>query len=122
VSERIPDLGFAADYDAPIPYIERVRDYYRGRAVSLAHYAEVPFQPLKKPLAECRIAWKFCRVRRSAGDAPNSTGKKKLPNGFAMNRPLLEPVLVAGNNVPAPARPTREPPKACRCCDLRSSC
>jgi D-proline reductase (dithiol) PrdB len=60
MSEKIRDLGFAADYDAPIPYLERVRDYYRGLGHGApyrwAHYGEVPFQPLTKPLAECRIA------------------------------------------------------------------
>jgi len=54
------DLGFAADHDAPIPYLPRVRDYYQalgyGAAYRWAHYAEVPFHPLGKPLAECRVA------------------------------------------------------------------
>jgi Glycine/sarcosine/betaine reductase selenoprotein B (GRDB) len=54
------DLGFAADDDAPIPYLQRIRDYYQGLGYgapySWAHYSEVPFQPLGKPLAECRIA------------------------------------------------------------------
>ena len=53
-------LGFAADYDAPIPYLQRIRDYYQGLGYGApyrwAHYAEVPFQPLGKPLAECRVA------------------------------------------------------------------
>ncbi|MBV8122336.1 MAG: glycine reductase [Alphaproteobacteria bacterium] len=60
MSEGVQDLGFAADYDAPIPYMQRVRDYYRGLGYGApyrwAHYAEVPFQPLDKPLGECRIA------------------------------------------------------------------
>lgn len=55
-----PELGFAADFDAPIPYLERVRDYYQGLGYGApyrwAHYAAVPFQPLAKPLAGCRIA------------------------------------------------------------------
>ena len=54
------DLGFAADYDAPIPYLQRIRDYYQGLGYGApyrwAHYAEVPFQRLGKPLAECRVA------------------------------------------------------------------
>ncbi len=54
------DLGFAADEDAPIPYRQRIRDYYQalgyGAPYRWAHYAEVPFQPLAKPLAECRVA------------------------------------------------------------------
>ena len=54
------DLGFAADEDAPIPYRQRIRDYYQalgyGAPYRWAHYAEAPFQPLAKPLAECRVA------------------------------------------------------------------
>jgi D-proline reductase (dithiol) PrdB len=53
-------LGFAADCDAPIPYLQRIRDYYQelgyGAPYRWAHYSEVPFQPLAKPLAECRVA------------------------------------------------------------------
>jgi D-proline reductase (dithiol) PrdB len=53
-------LGFAADYDAPIPYLQRIRDYYQGLGYGApyrwGHYAEVPFQPLGRPLAECRVA------------------------------------------------------------------
>ena len=40
--------------------MQRIRDYYTalgyGTPYRWAHYAEVPFQPLKKPLAECRVA------------------------------------------------------------------
>jgi D-proline reductase (dithiol) PrdB len=54
------DLGFAADDDVPIPYLTRIRDYYQGLGYGApyrwAHYAEVPFQPLDKPLVQCRIA------------------------------------------------------------------
>jgi hypothetical protein len=53
------DLGFAADEDAPIPYRQRIRDYYQalgyGAPYRWAHYAEAPFTPLKKPLAESRL-------------------------------------------------------------------
>src|SRR5205814_4632696 len=52
--------GFAPEHDAPIPYMQRIRDYYQalgyGKPYRWAHYAEVPFQPLAKPLAECRVA------------------------------------------------------------------
>ncbi len=55
-----PVLGFAVEFDGPIPYLQRVRDYYQGLGYGApyrwAHYAEVPFQRLAKPLAECRIA------------------------------------------------------------------
>jgi len=48
-------LGFAPEHDAPIPYMQRIRDYYLalgyGTPYRWAHYAMVPFQPLNKPLA-----------------------------------------------------------------------
>jgi D-proline reductase (dithiol) PrdB len=51
---------FAPEIDVPIPYLERIRDYYQGLGYGApyrwAHYAEVPFQPLAKPLAACRVA------------------------------------------------------------------
>ena len=52
--------GFAPEHDAPIPYMQRIRDYYQGLGYGApyrwAHYTEVPFQILEKPLAECRVA------------------------------------------------------------------
>ena len=52
-------MGFAPDYDSPIPYMQRTRDYYRAIGYDpyrWAHYDEVPFTPLRKPLAESRLA------------------------------------------------------------------
>jgi hypothetical protein len=52
-------FGFAPEHDAPIPYMQRIRDYYQalgyGAPYRWAHYAEVPFAPLRKPLADSRI-------------------------------------------------------------------
>ena len=52
-------LGFAPDYDAPIPYMQRTRDYYSAIGYTTpyrwAHYIDAPFQPLKKPLAQSRV-------------------------------------------------------------------
>ena len=46
--------------DAAIPYMQRTREYYQalgyGAPYEWAHYADVPFQPLAKPLAQCRVA------------------------------------------------------------------
>jgi hypothetical protein len=57
---RDQDPGFAPVLDAPIRYIERIGEYYQrlgyGQPYRWAHYAEVPFRPLDKPLAECRVA------------------------------------------------------------------
>ena len=47
---RAGRYGFAAAHDVPIPYLERIRDYYQalgyGAAYEWAHYADVPFHPL----------------------------------------------------------------------------
>lgn len=43
--------------DDPIPYMERTRAWYLalgyGNPYRYAHFDEVPFQPLRKPLADC---------------------------------------------------------------------
>jgi hypothetical protein len=53
-------FGFAAPHDAPIAYLQRIRDYYMGLGYGApyewAHYAEVPFHRLSKPLAEASVA------------------------------------------------------------------
>src|ERR1051326_5899001 len=46
--------------DVPIPYLQRTRDYYQalgyGAPYEWAHYADVPFHRLPKPLSECTVA------------------------------------------------------------------
>jgi D-proline reductase (dithiol) PrdB len=58
--DRWADLGFAAEHDAPIAYLTRVREYYQalgyGAPYDWAHYADVPYRPLRRPLSECRVA------------------------------------------------------------------
>ena len=53
-------LGFAPDDDAPIPYMARTREYYQAIGYTMpyrwAHYVAAPFQPLRAPLARCRVA------------------------------------------------------------------
>src|SRR5258705_53684 len=45
--------------DLPIAYMQRTRDYYLALGYAnpyvWAHFDEVPFQPLQKPLSGCRI-------------------------------------------------------------------
>jgi hypothetical protein len=52
--------GFAAPHDAPIPYMQRTRTYYQalgyGAPYEWAHFADVPFHPLRAPLSQCRVA------------------------------------------------------------------
>ena len=53
-------LGFAPDYDSPIPYMQRTREYYAAIGYTTpyrwAHYLAAPFTPLTKPLNKARIA------------------------------------------------------------------
>ncbi len=53
-------FGFAADDDTPIPYMARTREYYQAIGYDTpyrwAHYVDAPFQPLRKPLAQSRLA------------------------------------------------------------------
>jgi len=53
-------LGFAPDYDAPIPYMQRTREYYAAigyaKPYRWAHYVEAPFTPLRKPPAQLRVS------------------------------------------------------------------
>jgi hypothetical protein len=59
MTDRPDGSDQAADHDVPIPYRERISTYYQtlgyGAPYRWAHYAEVPFTPLKKPLAESRV-------------------------------------------------------------------
>src|SRR5215831_1252747 len=59
-SARPSSYGFAAPHDVPIPYLQRIREYYQalgyGAPYEWAHYAEVPFHSLGRPLSRCRIA------------------------------------------------------------------
>jgi D-proline reductase (dithiol) PrdB len=62
VMTATPDdqLGFAPDEDAPIPYMVRTREYYAAIGYTTpyrwAHYVDAPFQPLKQPLNQSRVA------------------------------------------------------------------
>ena len=51
-------MRFASEHDVPIPYMQRTRDYYQALGFApyrWAHYAEVPFTPLARPLAQARV-------------------------------------------------------------------
>jgi len=59
MSDRDDGSSMVPEHDVPIPYMQRIKDYYQtlgyGAPYRWAHYAEVPFAPLKKPLAASRI-------------------------------------------------------------------
>jgi hypothetical protein len=53
-------FGFAPDYDSPVPYMQRTRDYYKAIGYTTpyrwAHYLQAPFTKLNKPLSQSNIA------------------------------------------------------------------
>lgn len=53
-------LGFAKIHDRPVPYMQRLRDYYLalgyGNPYRWAQYAAVPFTPVETPLNQARVA------------------------------------------------------------------
>src|SRR6266404_9501153 len=53
-------MNFAPDYDAPIEYMRRTRDYYLALGYDnpyrWAHYVDAPFRPLGKPLKASTLA------------------------------------------------------------------
>jgi hypothetical protein len=53
------ELLFAPELDQPVRYIERTRNYYLGLGYETpyvwAHYSNVPFTPLQKPLSQSTL-------------------------------------------------------------------
>uniref|UniRef100_B1XT31 Glycine reductase n=1 Tax=Polynucleobacter necessarius subsp. necessarius (strain STIR1) TaxID=452638 RepID=B1XT31_POLNS len=53
---KTSELTFAPEHDQSVRYIERARSYYLGLGYEnpyvWAHYVDVPFTPLKKPLSQ----------------------------------------------------------------------
>ena len=90
-------FGFASEHDAPIPYMQRIRDYYQalgyGAPYRWAHYAEVPFTPLQKPLAESRI-----ELITTA--APYQPGKGDQGPGAAYNAAAKFYTVYSGDSAP----------------------
>ncbi len=53
---KLSELTFAPEQDQPVRYMERTRSYYLGLGYEnpyvWAHFVDVPFNPLKKPLSQ----------------------------------------------------------------------
>jgi D-proline reductase (dithiol) PrdB len=64
--------------DAPIRYVERTRDWYLalgyGNPYRYAQFDEVPFQPLKKPLAESVVTLVTTAAPYQPGKGPQGPG------------------------------------------------
>jgi len=57
--EEDASLKFSAPHDKPVPYMQRLKDYYLalgyGNPYRWAQYPEVPFTKLKKPLSDTSL-------------------------------------------------------------------
>jgi len=85
-------LGFAPDYDSPVPYMQRTRDYYTAIGYTTpyrwAHYVDAPFQPLEKPLAQSRVtivttAAKYDPTKGDQGPGAAYNGSAKFYQVYA---------------------------------------
>jgi D-proline reductase (dithiol) PrdB len=71
-------LGFAHDDDSPIAYMKRTRDWYLalgyGNPYRWAHYSEVPFHALDKPLSKCTVTIITTAAPARPGQDPQAQG------------------------------------------------
>ncbi|OZA74582.1 reductase [Polynucleobacter sp. 39-46-10] len=72
------ELQFAPELDQPVRYIERTRNYYLGLGYETpyvwAHYIEVPFAPLQKPLKHSILGLVTTAVPFDASKGPQGPG------------------------------------------------
>ena len=72
------ELQFAPELDQPVRYIERTRNYYLGLGYETpyvwAHYIEVPFTPLQKPLNQSILGLVTTAVPFDASKGPQGPG------------------------------------------------
>jgi D-proline reductase (dithiol) PrdB len=75
---RPDSLTFSPDYDQPVRYIERTRSWYLALGYAnpyrWAHYADVPFAPLAKPLDCCCITFVTTAARYRPDRGPQGPG------------------------------------------------
>lgn len=71
-------LGFAPEDDSPIPYMQRTREWYLalgyGNPYRWAHYTDVPFQRLKKPMDQCVVGIVTTAAHYQPGKGPQGPG------------------------------------------------
>jgi D-proline reductase (dithiol) PrdB len=72
------ELQFARELDQAVRYIERTRNYYLGLGYETpyvwAHYIDVPFAPLKKPLHQSTLGLVTTAVPFDASKGPQGPG------------------------------------------------
>jgi hypothetical protein len=75
---KTSELIFAPEQDQPICYMDRTRSYYLGLGYEnpyvWAHYIDVPFTPLKKPLAQSVLGLITTAVPHVPSKGPQGQG------------------------------------------------
>jgi hypothetical protein len=72
------ELAFSVEWDQPVRYIERTRSYYLGLGYDnpyvWAHFAQVPYAPLRKPLRESILGLITTAVQYDPEKGPQGAG------------------------------------------------
>ena len=113
-------FGFAPEHDQPIPYLQRIRDYYQalgyGAPYRWAHYAEVPFAPLERPLGECRIGlvttaapYQPGKDEQGPGAAYNARPRMPQPSSTPSIRGTVLRITICASRMSATIAPIRRP-------------
>ena len=75
---KTSELIFAPEQDQPIRYMDRTRSYYLGLGYEnpyvWAHYGDVPFTPLKRPLAQSVLGLITTAVPHDPSKGPQGQG------------------------------------------------
>ena len=75
---KTSELEFAPEQDQPVRYMERTRNYYLGLGYEnpyvWAHYLDVPFATLKKPLAQSVLGLITTAVQYDSDKGPQGQG------------------------------------------------
>ena len=125
-------LGFAPEYDAPIPYMQRTREYYAAigyiHAVSLGALSwRRRSRPLRKPLSRCAAGHRHhrgavpARTRATRGRARRTTA---APSSIRSIRAIPRTTTTCASPIsatiaPTPRRPTAARGFRCRRCAAR---
>ena len=121
-------LGFAPDHDAPIPYMQRTRDYYRAIGYTTpyrwAHHVDAPFTTLTKPLRDSRVAlittaalYQPDKGDQGPGAAYNGSAKFYAVYSGDISAHTTCASRISATTASTPPRPTAAPGSRCpRCC------
>ena len=117
--------AFAADYDAPIPYMQRTRDHYQVLGFNpyrWADFVEVPFTPLRMPLDRARVALitTAAPVQPGVGIRPRGRRTTRRPSSTQVHPIATDPRPISGSRTSATTDCTRRRRTSIRTCRWRT--